>query len=73
MTVTNNQQQTPQFPPEVAQQLKIIQTRANTADLATLDLRNEINSLLRLLLAKLDELQKENIDLKATLETASKP
>jgi hypothetical protein len=50
-----------------------MQARANTADLATMDLRNEVNALIQLLVVKLDKLQKENADLKAKLEKTSKP
>ncbi len=61
----SQQQETVQLPPEVSQQFKLIQARANTADLATMDFRNEVNTLIQLLIVKLDKLQKENAELKA--------
>jgi hypothetical protein len=70
--MTEQKQENVQLLPEVAQQFKLIQARANTADLAAMDFRNEVNTLLQLLVVKLDKLQKENGDLKAKLETASK-
>jgi len=61
------------LPPECIQQFKIMQARATNADLATMDLRNEVNALIQTLIAQIDKLQKENGDLKARHEKTSNP
>jgi hypothetical protein len=54
-----------QLSPEAAQQFKIMQARIANADLAEMDMRKEINTLLQMLLTQITALQKENAELKA--------
>jgi hypothetical protein len=58
-----------QLSPEAAQQFKIMQARIANADLAEMDMRKEINTLLQMLLTQITALQRENAELKAKQQT----
>ncbi len=68
--MTEQKQETIQLSPEATQQFKIMQARITSSDLAEMDMRKEINTLLQMLLAQINGLQRENVELKAKLDKA---
>ncbi|MCW4025284.1 MAG: hypothetical protein NWF01_09660 [Candidatus Bathyarchaeota archaeon] len=57
-------EQTPQFPPEIAQQLSMLNMRVGNVNLSMTDLVKEMDKALKAMAAKIAELQKENAELK---------
>jgi hypothetical protein len=58
--------------PEINQQLQVLQVRISTSDMANVDLRKEMIEVLKALLNEVNNLQKENAELKAKQEKTSK-
>ncbi len=71
MSEQKSQQENIQLPNECSQQLKLTQARIANADLANMDMRNEITASIQMLLMQISKLQKENAELKAKQEKTS--
>jgi hypothetical protein len=66
--------QTPQLPPELQQQLNLLNMRIANSNLANADLLREIETTFKQLLTKIIKLEQENTDLKNKhKETNKKP
>ena len=62
-------QQPVQFPPEIQQQISILNARIQSLNLTTNDLLREMDSTFRMMAATIAGLQKENAELRAKLES----
>ena len=60
-----SEQKTPQLPPEIQQQITILNMRITNANLANADLLREMDATFKQLLSKISELEQENAELKA--------
>ena len=62
-------QQPVQFPPEIQQQISILNARIQSLNLTTNDLLREVDNTFRTMAATIAGLQKENAELRAKLES----
>ena len=62
-------QQLVQFPPEIQQQINILNARIQSLNLTTNDLLREVDNTFRTMAATIAGLQKENAELRAKLES----
>jgi len=71
MTEQQNQQEV-QFPPELKQQINVLNARISNANFAQGDLLKEMNNTFKAMATTIAALQKENAELKAKPKEAQK-
>lgn len=67
-----SEQKPPQLPPEIQQQITILNMRISNANLANADLLREMDVTFKQLLEKISTLEQENAELKAKYKEAQK-